>query len=82
MTGLPFGWWLVLLTLGYAALIGWGALAQARHALIISLQERARRAEDERDKRLVEASNLERTRTSGCFAETMATSSARVPSPD
>lgn len=54
MTGLPFGWWLVLLTLVYAALIGWGALAQARHALIISLQERARRAEDERDKRLVE----------------------------
>ncbi|HEX6336796.1 MAG TPA: histidine kinase [Jiangellaceae bacterium] len=62
VTGLPFGWWLVLLTLGYAALIGWGALAQARHALIISLRERARRAEEERDRRLAEVKYLERTR--------------------
>lgn len=62
VTGLPFGWWLVLLTLGYAALIGWGALAQARHALIISLRERARRAEDEQGRRLAEVRNLERTR--------------------
>jgi signal transduction histidine kinase len=60
--GLSFGWWLVLMVAAYAALIGWGALAQARQALIVSLRERAERAEAEQARRVSEARMLERTR--------------------
>ncbi|MEU7984967.1 histidine kinase [Streptosporangium canum] len=60
--GISFGWWLVLITVGYGALVGWGALARARHALIASLRERARRAEAEQGRRVAEGRMLERTR--------------------
>src|SRR5690606_36936513 len=38
--GISFGWWLLLIAAGYAALTGWGALARARRALLMSLEER------------------------------------------
>jgi signal transduction histidine kinase len=60
--GLDYGWWLVLITIGYGALLGWGAWAQAREALIRSLHERARRAEAEQGRRVAEARMLERRR--------------------
>jgi signal transduction histidine kinase len=58
--GLSYGWWLALVTVGYGALLGWGAWAQAREALIRSLHERARRAEAEQGRRVAEARMLER----------------------
>ena len=60
--GLPFIWWLVLVIVAEAALVGWGQLTQARRALIASLQERARRAEAEQGQRVAEARAFERTR--------------------
>ncbi|GAA2411699.1 histidine kinase [Actinomadura vinacea] len=60
--GISFGWWLLLVAISYAALVGWGALAQARHALVVSLRERARRAEAEQGRRVAEARMAERTR--------------------
>ncbi|BAL89509.1 putative two-component system sensor kinase [Actinoplanes missouriensis 431] len=58
--GMSYGWWLILITIGYGALLGWGAWAQAREALISSLHERARRAEAEQGRRVAEARMLER----------------------
>jgi signal transduction histidine kinase len=58
--GMSYGWWLALVTIGYGALLGWGAWAQARQALIRSLHERARRAEAEQGRRVAEARMLER----------------------
>ncbi|MEU8801866.1 histidine kinase [Spirillospora sp. NPDC048819] len=60
--GISFGWWLLLIAAGYGALVGWGALARARRALLISLSERARRAEAEQGRRVAEARMAERTR--------------------
>jgi signal transduction histidine kinase len=60
--GLSFAWWMALMIAGYAALLGWGALTQARRALVASLRERARRAEAEQGRRVAEARVLERTR--------------------
>jgi signal transduction histidine kinase len=60
--GLPYIWWLVLVIAAEAALVGWGQLTQARHALIASLQERARRAEAEQGRQVAEARAAERTR--------------------
>lgn len=57
---MPYGWWLVLVTIGYGGLLGWGAWAQARAALIRSLHERAERAEAEQGRRVAEARMLER----------------------
>ncbi|BCY10162.1 sensor histidine kinase [Actinoplanes sp. L3-i22] len=60
--GMSYGWWLVLIVVTYGALLGWGAWAQARAALIHSLRERARRAEAEQGRRVAEARMLERRR--------------------
>ena len=60
--GLPFTWWVVLVILGHAALVGWGALVQARRSLLASLRERAHRAEAEQGRRIAEARTSERTR--------------------
>ncbi|GAA0956669.1 histidine kinase [Virgisporangium aurantiacum] len=60
--GLSFGWWAVLAACAYTALVAWGALNQARWALLGSLRDRARRAEEERDRRVAEARAAERTR--------------------
>jgi signal transduction histidine kinase len=58
--GMSYGWWLALITIGYGALLGWGAWARTREALIRSLRERARRAEAEQGRRVAEARMLER----------------------
>jgi len=60
--GMSYGWWLVLIVVAYAALLGWGARNRAHWALLASLRERARQAEAERDRRVTEARTLERTR--------------------
>jgi signal transduction histidine kinase len=59
---LPFVWWLVLVVVAEAALVGWGQLSQARRALLDSLRERARRAEVEQARRVAEAREFERAR--------------------
>lgn len=59
---LPFVWWLVLVVVAEAGLVGWGQLSQARHALVDSLRERARRAEAEQARRVAEARAAERAR--------------------
>ncbi|MEP6561664.1 MAG: histidine kinase [Nakamurella sp.] len=60
--GLPYLWWLLLVVLGEAALVGWGALARAHQALIDTLFERARRAEAEQATRVLEGRRAERLR--------------------
>ncbi|MET8352192.1 MULTISPECIES: histidine kinase [unclassified Micromonospora] len=62
MPSLPYGWRLVLMTAAYAALLGWGTWAQARHALLAALRDRAWRAEQEQERRVVEARAAERSR--------------------
>ncbi len=62
VSGLSYLWWLVLVAVTHAALVGWGALQQARHALLRSLRERAERAEAEQGRRVAEARALEHTR--------------------
>jgi len=59
---LSFVWWMVLITVTWAALIGWGTVARVRRELVESLRERARRAEADRDRRVAEARLAERTR--------------------
>ncbi|GAB3974967.1 histidine kinase [Actinoallomurus acanthiterrae] len=59
-SGISLGWWLVLICAAYGALVGWGALARSRRALLISLRERARRAEAEQGRRIAEARMAER----------------------
>ena len=54
--------WLVVIAASYAALVGWGAQNQARRALVQSLEDRARRAEEEQAHRLAEARRAERTK--------------------
>ncbi|MEU1590666.1 histidine kinase [Micromonospora sp. NPDC005710] len=59
---LPYGWRLVLMTIAYAALLGWGTWAQARNALLAALRDRAQRAEQEQERRVDEARAAERSR--------------------
>jgi signal transduction histidine kinase len=59
--GLPYSWYLVLVVVMHAGLVGWGALAQARAAVITSLRERAERAEAEQGRRVAEARAAERS---------------------
>jgi signal transduction histidine kinase len=61
LAGLSFQWWLVLVVVGHAALVGWGALRATRRDLIMSLEERARRAETEQGRHVAEARAAERT---------------------
>ncbi|MFC5185307.1 sensor histidine kinase [Actinomadura harenae] len=58
--GISLGWWLVLIFATYGALLGWGALARSRRALLLSLHERAVRAEAEQGRRVAEARMAER----------------------
>ncbi|MBX9243627.1 sensor histidine kinase, partial [Actinotalea ferrariae] len=62
MPGLPLGWWVVLVVLTHAALLGWGALAQAREEVLRQLADRARRAEADRDRVVRDARAEERAR--------------------
>jgi signal transduction histidine kinase len=57
---LPYFWWVVLVIVAEAALVGWGQLTQARQALLDSLRERARRAEAEQARHIAEARAAER----------------------
>jgi signal transduction histidine kinase len=57
---LDFAWWAMLVVVSYGALLGWGALAKARRSLLISLHERAERAEAEQGRRVAEARAAER----------------------
>ncbi|MFC4117954.1 sensor histidine kinase [Nonomuraea zeae] len=59
-SGISLGWWLLLICAAYGALLGWGALARSRRALLFSLHERARRAEAEQGRRVAEARMAER----------------------
>lgn len=59
-SGLSYGWWLTLIVVMHAGLVGWGQLAAARAAVITSLQERAERAEAEQGRRVAEARAAER----------------------
>ncbi|MEV1327979.1 histidine kinase [Micromonospora costi] len=60
--GLPYGWWLLLMTAASGALLGWGTWARARRALVEALRDRARRAEQEQELRVAEARAAERNR--------------------
>jgi signal transduction histidine kinase len=62
MPGLSYTWWLVLVVICHAGLVGWGALAEARRAVIESLKDRALRAEAEQGRSVAEARAAERTR--------------------
>jgi signal transduction histidine kinase len=59
-SGLSYGWWLTLMVVTHAGLVGWGALAGARAAVITSLRERAERAEAEQGRQVAEARAAER----------------------
>jgi signal transduction histidine kinase len=59
---LPLGWWFALFVAANAAVVGWGAMVQARRAVIASLRERAWRAEAEQARRVDEARRAERGR--------------------
>jgi signal transduction histidine kinase len=61
MDGLPYGWWMVLVAVGAAANLAWGALGRSHAALLSSLSERARRAEEEQARRVAEARAAERS---------------------
>jgi signal transduction histidine kinase len=53
-------WWVVLVLVAEAALVGWGELSQARQALLNSLRGQAHRAEAEQASRVAEARAAER----------------------
>jgi signal transduction histidine kinase len=54
--------WAIVVAASYAALVGWGAQNQARRALVASLEDRARRAEEDQAHRIAEARRAERTK--------------------
>jgi signal transduction histidine kinase len=58
----PFGLWAIVVAASYAALVGWGAQSRARRALVASLEERARRAEEDQAHQIAEARMAERTK--------------------
>ncbi|HZG92079.1 MAG TPA: histidine kinase [Pseudonocardia sp.] len=60
--GLEFGWWVLLVVVAHAGLLGWGAYARSRAELLASLRERARRAEADQERRVAAARAAERTR--------------------
>lgn len=60
--GLTYGWWVFLVVVAYATLIGWGAYLRARRTLLDSFRERAERAEAEQARKVVEARRAERLR--------------------
>ncbi len=70
--GLPLGWWLLCDVAVHAALLGWGAWARERAAVLWSLRDRARRAEAEQARRVDEARTAERTRIAREMHDTLA----------
>jgi len=61
-SGIGYGWWLLLLAIAYAGLLGWGALWRARAALLASLRAQAWRAEADQEQRVAAARRDERSR--------------------
>ncbi|MHA6783280.1 sensor histidine kinase [Pseudonocardia saturnea] len=70
--GLSYGWWLVLVVVAHAGLVGWGQLARSRQALLASLRERARRAEVEQSDRVAAARAQERAVIAGEMHDVLA----------
>jgi signal transduction histidine kinase len=62
ISGLPYGWYAVLVCVAYAGLVGWGTVVRAHQALIFSLRDRAERAEADQARRVAEARTAERAR--------------------
>ena len=62
ISGLPYGWYALLVCVGYAAFVGWGTLVRSHQAVISSLRERAERAEADQARRVAEARAAERAR--------------------
>jgi signal transduction histidine kinase len=62
ISGLPYGWYAVLVCVAYAALTGWGTLIRAHQELIFSLRDRAERAEADQARHVAEARAAERAR--------------------
>jgi signal transduction histidine kinase len=62
VSGLPYGWYVVLVCVAYAGLVGWGTVVRAHQALIFSLRDRAERAEADQARRVSEARTAERAR--------------------
>jgi signal transduction histidine kinase len=62
ISGLPYGWYAVLVCVAYAGLVGWGTVVRAHQALIFSLRDRAERAEADQARRVAEARAAERAR--------------------
>ena len=62
ISGLPYGWYAVLVCVAYAGLVGWGTVVRAHQALIFSLRDRAERAEADQARRVSEARTAERAR--------------------
>ncbi|SHN29266.1 sensor histidine kinase [Cryptosporangium aurantiacum] len=58
----PYWVTFLMVNLLAAGLVAWGSFIKARRALIASLRERARRAEEEQHRRVEQARQLERTR--------------------
>lgn len=71
-SGISQQWWLLLICASYGALLGWGALARSRRTLLISLHERADRAEAEQGRRVAEARMAERRRLAGEMHDVLA----------
>ncbi|ACQ78560.1 histidine kinase [Beutenbergia cavernae DSM 12333] len=69
---LPYGWWLLCAAAVFAALLGWGAYWKARAELLLSLRERARRAERDQAERVERARHDERTRIAREMHDTLA----------
>lgn len=62
LPGLSFGWWVLLVLLGHAALLAWGVLGRLRDQLVAELRARAEDAERDQERRLADARSQERTR--------------------
>lgn len=60
--GLSYGWWLLLMGVAHAALVGWGAWWRARAELVASLRQRAAQLEQDQAHRIAEARVAERAR--------------------
>ena len=60
--GLSFVWWTIVVVAVAVALVAWGALSQARAAVLAALKERARRAEEDQEQRVQRARADERAR--------------------
>jgi signal transduction histidine kinase len=69
---LELGWWTLCAAAIYAALTGWGAWARTRSELLLSLHERAVRAEREQAERLRRAKLDERSRIAREMHDTLA----------